>query len=335
MRAWFDRWGYRESPGPIRTPADKKLGILERWCIPVRFKGAQLGFIWLIFAPRKVTQQDLEPAVEVANHIGALLYRRQLLTQVDSDLLRLLLIPNPENERAAAEARAFHTYSHEGPIAVVVVGSPNGAELSPTELNDLIVAIQRASRQGSLEPALTGVIVGHGVALAALRKRDDLRPAIRLAERIHHLAAHLGDLDVLVAVGGATELEHASRSYGEARRALRVARAMPDFRPLVTWNDLGVFRTLSLVPQEEAVDGAVDARVRALLTDESLATTAEVFLNLAGDVQATAAELFVHRTTLYQRLDRITALYKLDLRRNGDHRLITHLGLKLARLASA
>ena len=110
---------------------------------------------------------------------------------------------------------------------------------------------------------------------------------------------------------------------------------MPDFRPLVTWNDLGVFRTLSLVPQEEAVDGAVDARVRALLSDESLATTAEVFLNLAGDVQATAAELFVHRTTLYQRLDRITALYKLDLRRNGDHRLITHLGLKLARLAGA
>jgi hypothetical protein len=333
MRAWFDRWGYRESPGPIRTPADKKMGILERWCIPVRFKGTQFGFIWLIFAPRQVKEQDLEPAVQVADHIGALLYRRQLLTQVDSDLLRLLLIPNPENERAAAEARAFHTYTHQGPIAVIVVGSPNGEELSPTALNDLIVAIQRAGRHASLEPALSGLIVGHGVVLAGLRKRDDLGPAIRLAERIHHLAAHLGDLDVLVAIGGATELELASRSYAEARRALRVARAMPDFRPVVTWNDLGVFRTLSLVPQEEAVDGAVDSRVRDLLADESLATTAEVFLNLAGDVQRTAQELFVHRTTLYQRLDRITALYKLDLRRNGDHRLITHLGLKLARLA--
>ena len=49
--------------------------------------------------------------------------------------------------------------------------------------------------------------------------------------------------------------------------------------------------------------------------------TAETFLDLAGDVQATA-RLFVHRTTLYQRLDRIDQLYKLDLRRSGDHRLI-------------
>lgn len=332
MRSWFDRWGYRESPGPIRTPADKKLGILERWCIPVRFKGTQLGFIWLIFGPRTVTEQDLEPAVEAANHIAALLYRGRLLAQIDSDLLRLLLTPNPENERLAAEARAFHTYGHAGPIAVLVVGSPNGEELSPTALNDLMTAIQRAARQASLEPTLNGVIIGHGVVLAALRKRDDLGPAIRLGERIHHLAAQLGDLDVLVAIGGATELEHASHSYAEARRALRVARAMPDFRPLVTWNDLGVFRALSLVPTEEAVNGAVDSRVRDLLADESLATTAEVFLNLAGDVQRTAAELFVHRTTLYQRLDRIAALYRLDLRRNGDHRLITHLGLKLARL---
>ncbi len=50
--------------------------------------------------------------------------------------------------------------------------------------------------------------------------------------------------------------------------------------------------------------------------------TAETFLDLAGDVQAPAARLFVHRTTLYQRLDRIDQLYKLDLRRSGDHRLI-------------
>jgi sugar diacid utilization regulator len=280
-------------------------------------------------------QQDLEPAVLIATDVGAVLYRRRLLTQVDSDLLRLLLIPNPENERVAAEARAFHTYSHEGPIAVIVVGSADGSELSPASLNELMFVIQRAGRQASHEPALNGAVLGHGVVLAALRKRDDLGPAIRLAERIHHLAAPIDHLDVLVAIGGATELEQASHSYAEARRALRAARAMPDFRPVIAWNELGVFRALSLVPQEEAMDGAVDSRVRELLADESLATTAEVFLNFAGDVQRTAAALFVHRTTLYQRLDRIKALYKLDLRQNGDHRLITHLGLKLARLAAA
>jgi sugar diacid utilization regulator len=177
------------------------------------------------------------------------------------------------------------------------------------------------------------MILGLGILLAPLRKKDDLTPAVRVAERVRHLAAHISELDVLVAIGGATELENASHSYAEARRALRMARAMPDLRPIVTWDDLGVFRALSLVPPEEAENGAIDPRVRQLLADESLATTAETFLNLAGDVQRTAAELYVHRTTLYQRLDRIAALYKLDLRRNGDHRLIAHLGLKIARMA--
>jgi DNA-binding PucR family transcriptional regulator len=72
--------------------------------------------------------------------------------------------------------------------------------------------------------------------------------------------------------------------------------------------------------------------VRALLGDPELRATAEAFLDLAGDVKATAAVLHVHRATLYQRLARIATAYGLDLRRSGDHRLITHLGLKLARL---
>jgi PucR C-terminal helix-turn-helix domain/GGDEF-like domain len=333
MRAWFDQWGYRESPGPMRTPADKKLGILERWCVPVRFRGAALGFVWLIFGRRKVNEADLAPAVEAANQIGALLYRRRLLHQVDTDLLRLLLIPNPENERVATEARALGTFAHTGPIAVVVAGSPDGEDLSSTALSDLTLAVQRAGEQASPDAALGGMILGLGILLAPLRKKDDLTPAVRVAERVRHLAAHISELDVLVAIGGATELENASHSYAEARRALRMARAMPDLRPIVTWDDLGVFRALSLVPPEEAENGAIDPRVRQLLADESLATTAETFLNLAGDVQRTAAELYVHRTTLYQRLDRIAALYKLDLRRNGDHRLIAHLGLKIARMA--
>jgi sugar diacid utilization regulator len=332
VRAWFEQWGYRETDAPTHTPADKKLGILERWAVPVRFRGTTLGYAWLIGAS-KITEQDLEPMLEVANQIGALLYRRHLLNQVDTDLLRLLLIPNPENETVAAEARTLGTYTHKGPIAVIVAGARASEELSPSELSDLTLAVQRAGEQISPDAVLAGTILGLGVVLAPLRSQDDLAPARRLAERVHQLASHIGDLDVLVAIGGSTELERASHSYAEARRALRMMRAMPDLGPIVAWEDLGVFRALSLVPPEEAENGAIDPRVRQLLADEGLATTAEVFLNLAGDVQKTAAQLYVHRTTLYQRLDRIAALYKLDLRRNGDHRLITHLGLKMARVA--
>jgi len=261
------------------------------------------------------------------------MYRRRLSTQVDTDLLRLLLIPNPENESIAAEIRVS-TYTHKGPIAVIVVGTAD-AEVTADVLSVLTVAMRRAAEQPPSEAFLAGVFSDLGVLLSPLRASDDLTPAHRVADRLVQLTQHLNhDIEVVAAIGGSAELEHASHSYVEARRTMRIMRAMPDLRPVAAWEDLGVFRALALVPQEEAADSVIDKRVRELLADKGLAATAELFLDLAGDVQKTAAQLFVHRTTLYQRLDRIATLYKLDLRRSGDHRLVTHLGLKLARITA-
>jgi hypothetical protein len=333
VRAWFDQWEYRGAPRPVRTPSDKKLDILARWCVPVMFRGAHLAYLWILDAG-KVAEDQLGSAIEAAEQIGALLYRRRLSAQLDSDLLRVLLIPNPENAAAAAEVRAVGTYVHMGPIAVVIAGAPDSEVLAPGTISDLSLAVQRTAEQAPPGTVLAGVVSDVGVLLAPLRSQGDLDPAKRLAEKVRHLAAHVNDtLRVVAAIGGAAELERTSRSYAEARRTLSMMRAMPDLGPVVAWDELGVFRALALVPQEEAENGVIDARVRDLLTNKGLAATAETFLDLAGDVQETAARLYVHRTTLYQRLDRIGALYNLDLRRSGDHRLITHLGLKLARLA--
>jgi sugar diacid utilization regulator len=330
---WFEQWGIRTATSPIRTPADAARGILARWCVPVRFRGSHLGYLWVLDAG-EVAESALGPAVEAAAQIAALLYRQRLTSQVDTDLLRLLLIPNPENERVAEEAREIGTYMHTGPVAVVVASALRSDELSALELSDLTLAVRRAAEQKSSNDVLGGVISGVGVLLAPLRSHDDAAPAWRLAESVRRLAAHINDdLDVTAAIGRTAELEYASYSYADARRALRMARAMPDLGPIVAWDDLGVFRALALLPTSDIESGAIDPRVRKLLTNEVLAPTAETFLDLAGDMQQTATRLFVHRATLYQRLDRIKVLYNLDVRHRGDHRLITHLGLKLARAA--
>jgi hypothetical protein len=332
VRAWFEQWGIREAVGPVRTPADKTLGAVERWCVPVRYRGVHLGYVWVLDAGG-IDRSELGPAIEATEQIGALLFRRRLLRQADSDLLRLILIPTPDNEGVAAEVRAFATGVHDGPIAVVVVGAPHGDDLSPTALSDLELAVQRAAENASSETALAGVISGLGVLLAPLQSGNDLSAARRLAERVCSLAAHLSDdLEIVAAIGGATKLERASHSYAEARRALRIARAVPDLGPIAAWDDLGVFRALAFMPVDEIADGVLDSRVRQLLADKELAATAEIFLDLAGNIQETAARLYLHRATLYQRLDRIAERHKLDLRRNGDHRLLAHLGLKLAQL---
>jgi sugar diacid utilization regulator len=241
-------------------------------------------------------------------------------------------IPKTKTRRRRHEARALGTFTHNGPVAVIV-SAPLNDEPDEAALSDLELAIQRAAEQIASPAALSGMISGHGVLLVPLRNREDSSASRRLAEKARQLATHINhDLELVAAVGGATELETANQSYAEARRVLRLVQAVPDLGPVATWDDLGVFRVLALLPKSDLEGGFLDPRVRELLRDDGLTRTAETFLDAAGNVQKTAARLYVHRTTLYQRLDRINALYKLDLRNSGDHRLITHLGLKQARV---
>ena len=296
------------------------------------YGGRHLGYIWLLDAGT-MAETDLGPAIDAASDIGAVIYRRRLSAQVDADLLRLLLVPNPENEAAAAEARALGTFAPSGPVAVIVLGT---TDANPDEVivNDLELAVQRAAEQPGTAGALAGAIAGTGVLLVALRSRDDFAPVTHLAEKARVLATHIHHgVETVAGIGGATELESASRSYALARRALRLVRAVPDLGPVAAWDGLGVFRVLALLPMTDIEGSVIDPRVRDLLQDAGLASTAETFLDTAGSVQETAARLYIHRTTLYQRLDRIETQYKLDLRTRGDHRLITHLGLKQARVA--
>lgn len=332
VHAWFAQWEPGKAEHPFRTPADKRLGVFERWCVPVRFRNVLLGHLWVLDA-RGIAEDELGSVVEAADQIGALLYRRRVTSQADADLLRLLLIPTSGDDGMTSEARALGSFAPRTPVAVVVAGPPGREELTDAALGDLSLVVQRAAEQAPPNSVLPGVIDGLGVLLTRLRTLDDLAPARRLADGMRSLASHVDqDLAIVAAIGGPKELEHADQSYAEARRALRMLRAMPDLGPVATWDELGVFRALALLPSNELESGIIDPRVRGLLSDENLTHTAETFLDLAGDVQETAARLFVHRTTLYQRLERIALLYKLDLRRNGDHRLITHLGLKLARV---
>ncbi|HEX5247467.1 MAG TPA: helix-turn-helix domain-containing protein [Gaiellaceae bacterium] len=330
VRAWFEQWRPDGARDPFRTPADTDLGVLERWCVPVQFHGTTVGYLWILDT-RGIEEAELGGTLDIAEQLGALLYRRRLASQADSDLLRLLLIPNPDNEAAASEARSLSTLTRDGPTAVIAAGPSKAEELSPATLGDLTLVVQRAAEQAGSDGVLAGLIGDIGVLLLPLRRQDNLALARRLAENVTRLGRHaVHDLDVVAAIGSTRPLARASDSFVEARRALRMIRAMPDLGPVAAWDDLGVFRALAALPSDDLEERVLDARVRQLIDDPMLAATAETFLDLAGDVQATAAQLFIHRTTLYQRLDRIAELYKLDVRRNGDHRLIAHLGFKLA-----
>ncbi|MEU0257475.1 helix-turn-helix domain-containing protein [Streptomyces sp. NPDC006184] len=126
-----------------------------------------------------------------------------------------------------------------------------------------------------------------------------------------------------------TGLAELATVWQEARAAARAALAEPRFAPIAEWGRIGPYRLLTALPPEAAHDPVAGPLLSP--AHRELARTAEVYLDCAGQAGRTAAELGIHRQTLYYRLSRVEQLTGLDLD-DGEDRLLLHMTLKRARL---
>jgi DNA-binding PucR family transcriptional regulator len=167
--------------------------------------------------------------------------------------------------------------------------------------------------------------------LVRLRSADVLTPAVTAAGRLLERARQL-DRGATAASGVAparTGLAELATAWREALAAARAALAEPRLGPVAEWTRIGPFRLLTALPPEVAHDPAVDLLLSP--AHRELARTAEIYLDCAGQATRTAAELGIHRQTLYYRLSRVEQLTGLDLD-DGEDRLLLHMALKGARL---
>ena len=346
--AHFERFGIAEASGRVEVPADGEHGLLPRWCVPVRHRSALLAYLWVLLGDAPAHDPDEIALVErAAVDLGLLLDGERFSRRVATQLLRQLLSSAgaPDADEIERELHTDGAWAHRGP-AVVLVAAASSAGAGPSagagvDRVDLDIGDALGEALVEIVHALPSATALHlsradeAVLVVAVRDATTSAPVVAaLAEQFaQRTARHLG-APAIVAVGEVVDRLAAARdSLRTAHLALRVGLALPGLGPVVTWSALGVFRALALVPQGDIVPLALDERVRALLAngDDTLAATAETYLDRAGDAQATAAALHVHRATLYHRLDRLRETTGLDLRQ-GDDRLVLHLGLKLARL---
>ncbi|MDX3376026.1 helix-turn-helix domain-containing protein [Streptomyces sp. ME02-6991-2A] len=334
VRAWFEGFGITRATGPVRIPAAPEAGVFrDRVCLPVRHRGVVLGYVWLLDTDPGPTDEQLAAAMEVTARIGALLSDE---ARAGADLSRefgavLTAGPGRQHDTAVAALREALGQDAEGLHAVVCV-TPWGADDTPS-----VRGVASAAALATITGAGAGGPAGSGprgtgpVSLAALirlRSADRLDPATGAAERLRTgagpgatggIAAPRRGLDALPA------------SWREATAAARAARAETRFGPVARWSAIGPYRLLTALPGT-GTDPA-DPAVASLLTPlhKELAHTAEVFLDCAGQASRTAAELGIHRQTLYYRLSRIEQITGLDLG-DGEDRLLLHMAVKRARL---
>ncbi|MDQ0583644.1 PucR family transcriptional regulator [Streptomyces rishiriensis] len=332
VRTWFEGFGITRATGPVRIPPTPEAGVHRgRVCLPARHRGVVLGYVWLLDDDPGPSDAQLAAAMEVTGRIGALLADE---AQHGADLtreLRAVLTAQADWQRdmAVAELRIALGARADGPHTVVCVTPwPSADPDDAPSLRTLpgATALCTVPWGGGPSHPLDAQADSQSLALLVrLRSTDTLTPATsaaaRLLERARESAAGVA--------AGRLGLAELGSAWQEASASARAALAEPGLGPVARWASIGPYRLLTALPRESAQDPAV----RTLLehAHHELARTAEVYLDRAGQAGRTAAELGIHRQTLYYRLSRVEQLTGLDLD-DGEDRLLLHMTLKAARL---
>ncbi|TCR18756.1 PucR family transcriptional regulator [Streptomyces sp. BK205] len=358
VRTWFEGFGITRATAPVRIPPTPEAGVYRgRICLPVRHRGIVLGYVWLLDSEPGApgpTDPQLDAAMRVAARIGALLAdEAQHGTDLSRELRAVLTAERGwQADMAVAALRTALGPRGDGPYAVVCVAPWPSAD------PDDAPSARTVPHATALCTVPWGPTAQWLAALIRLRATDTLTPATsaatRLLERARgvegggagpdtgthgtpgtpgmHGTPGTAAAPLTVAAGIASPrvaLADLAAAWQEASAAARAALAEPGFGPVAEWSRIGPYRLLTSLPPETAQDPAV----RPLLSPahRELARTAEIYLDCAGQAARTAAELGIHRQTLYYRLSRVEQLTGLDLD-DGEHRLLLHMALKAARL---
>jgi hypothetical protein len=328
VRSWFEGFGITRATGPVRIPPTPEAGVYRgRICLPVRHRGVVLGYVWLLDSDPGPTERQLTAAMDVAARIGALLADE---AQHGADLTReLRAVLTAERgwpqDMAVAELRTALGSRADGLHTVVCVTPWPSAD------PDDAPSVRTVPGTTTLCTVPWGAASQSLALLVRLRSADVLTPATSAAGRLLE-RARLLDGGGAAACGIAvarTGLADLATAWREASAAARAALAEPRLGPVAEWAHIGPFRLLTSLPPEVARDPAVQALLSP--AHRELARTAESYLDCAGQAGRTAAELGIHRQTLYYRLSRVEKLTGLDLD-DGEDRLLLHMALKGARL---
>lgn len=122
----------------------------------------------------------------------------------------------------------------------------------------------------------------------------------------------------------------------EASCAADLSSTFEDFHPGVDVGDLGGWLLLASSAVEPSRLKVLSPAAHALYFEggESQRRTVETYLDVSGNVVAACELLFVHRTTLYYRLEKMPQVVR-DALADGMKRSTLHLSLKLIRLWEA
>jgi hypothetical protein len=328
--------------GPGYIPENQALELWRRLCVPIRFRGALLGFVWVTDRCGDLTGTQIDEASRAAEAMGLALHDGRPATagqerELNHRLVEHLLGQDPVLRRGAwEEALDRGLLDDVGQVAVLLVsrGPEEGGGAPDNCRAVLSESVERLCRTGPGEAALAAVWPRRATVILARRQGfGDGRLTDAAATLLTELTTRSGQAGGWrIGAGGPVRgLDGLPQARRQAEVALSAAGGEGG---AACWSQLSSDALLAQLAPRAWEDALLPEGLAALFADPSAAVlipTLETYLDCAGDAQRTARELCVQSTTLAYRLGRAEQICGLSLREGRD-RLLLHLALGLRRL---
>jgi len=323
--------------GPFRCDFSSALQMEPRVVVPLRRAGTLLGSLWVSDPGGALTDADCQRLDGAGERLVEVLYQSQGSRSPwrEKELRQGKLLRQVLKKTGSEQDRAWETLS-------AAIGK---------QYSDRLTIMALLARSGTAFPSLLSKVVTRQVGqplLALVRERfaiiglcssgatpDGAEWSMTERLRNAHNGIHVTLTDQLL-IGIAPTLPwgaNAAAAREQAEDALTATLLLPEFAPVAKWEDLGLLRLalklnrdgINLTAQFPELDALLE------LDSASLLDTFEAYLDNGADVQRTANQLFLHRATVYYRLEKVASIIGCSLH-DGQVRALFHVGIKLYKL---
>ena len=171
------------------------------------------------------------------------------------------------------------------------------------------------------------------ILVKELKEKDSKEEIDQISKHIYDTLSAEAMTSVYVAIGTVVnDLKNVSASYKEAKMALEVGKIFEENKKIVNYEQLGIGRLIYQLPAplckmfiNEVLHGLSMDQF-----DEETLTTVNKFFENNLNVSETSRQLYIHRNTLFYRLDKLQKMTGLDLR-NFDDAIIFKIMLMVSK----
>jgi hypothetical protein len=337
----FD-FGIDTATEAVWTPALPQHGMLPRYCVPIHSAKERFGYLWVLDPESSLPESGQELARQAGRELQTVLDRRNAALRDEQSAQQALLTRllsagvGKAFDRILRELQAKDMAQPDSQVSVYVFEAPPTGPGDPVERSVALRLLLTASDTSHRWYTLPG---DPSAAFAVSRPESHVDAQKMSTAVIAAVDSIYGELPEIGCSGHRLPISQAAQAFRHAKLALSLAGIGASAEDVTVWTKLDSWKAIALLAESYSNNHAdlaalVHPGIVGLIKDDrtDLVHTLDVYLAHGADARKTAAALYIHRSTLYYRLEKISEAIDGDLS-DGETRFELLLSIRLARIA--